>query len=361
MEQGEKLHWYDRVPGIAAAIIVILVNALWAFWGLGEMFFEGWWGPWYLKLAYLSLGIVSLILSLLAMRWPRAGGWVLIAIGAAFNLWWWWRDILNGTLTWRRVLGQFPVSGILVLAGLLFLWHARVLGKRRRLGIKPHPAWWRRNLRYLLALGIPLAITVVMLAINLPVVLARQDDGGRAAAVIAGNDGATLVWAPQGPGWNWLQEWGGYPDWQMLALYGLDPLGLDGKNLDDGYDWATQEQMDTYGLCAYLSEDGLSLLDEPHYIWRMPTVAEFAAAHMLHGENAGCTWDGESGTMDCALTPDKETPLWAPDESPVYYWTYDEDGLERAYYVSYNGHVNSQPKDWGNPRHGYRCVKQPGE
>jgi hypothetical protein len=82
---------------------------------------------------------------------------------------------------------------------------------------------------------------------------------------------------------------------------------------------------------------------------------------MLHGQNAGCSWDGESSTLDCTLTPDKETPLWAPDESPVYYWVYDEFDEENAYYVSYNGYVSNQPKDWGNPRHGYRCVKDLGE
>lgn len=361
MQTREKIHWYDHIPGFIAAGIVLLVIALWAFWGLGEMFFEGWWGEWYNKAVYLSIGVAAFLLGLAALRWPRAGGWVLIVIGAAFNVWWWWGDIVNGTLTWQRVIGQFPVSGILVIAGLMFLWHARVLRKRQRLGIEPHPVWWRRNLRYLLALGIPALITIGMLAVNLPIVIARQDDGSRDAVAITGNDGVTLVWAPQGPGWNWVQDWGGLPGWNALALYGMEPVGLDGKGTDDGYDWATQADMDTYGLCAYLSEDGTELMDEPQHIWRMPTVAELTAAHMLHGENAGCTWDGETGELDCTLTPDKETPLWAPDESPVYYWVSDEYDEESAYYLSYNGFVREQPKDWGNPRHGYRCVKEAGE
>jgi hypothetical protein len=28
-----------------------------------------------------------------------------------------------------------------------------------------------------------------------------------------------------------------------------------------------------------------------------------------------------------------------------------------ARYVAYNGAVGRQPIDWGNPRHGYRCVR----
>ena len=48
-----------------------------------------------------------------------------------------------------------------------------------------------------------------------------------------------------------------------------------------------------------------------------------------------------------------------PDMEPVYYWAADEGENEReAVYVSYNGWVKEQPKSWGNPRHGYRCVKE---
>jgi len=36
-----------------------------------------------------------------------------------------------------------------------------------------------------------------------------------------------------------------------------------------------------------------------------------------------------------------------------HYWSADEYDEQEAYYVSY------QPKSWGNPRHGYRCVREP--
>ncbi|RMD93222.1 MAG: hypothetical protein D6814_15915, partial [Calditrichaeota bacterium] len=52
------------------------------------------------------------------------------------------------------------------------------------------------------------------------------------------------------------------------------------------------------------------------------------------------------------------SPLWAPNWSPIYYWAADEFNERQAYYVSYNGYVQHQPKSWGNPRHGYRCVRE---
>jgi hypothetical protein len=118
--------------------------------------------------------------------------------------------------------------------------------------------------------------------------------------------------------------------------------------------------MNTTGLCVYLSEDGLTIMNEPQYIWRMPTVDEIVRSLVRHGENAGCTWDGNSGRANCQVLPDKETPLWAPDWAPIYYWAADEYNEREAYYVSYNGKgINHQPKSWGNQRHGYRFVRDP--
>ena len=54
------------------------------------------------------------------------------------------------------------------------------------------------------------------------------------------------------------------------------------------------------------------------------------------------------------------TIVWAPDLSSIYYWSSDEYDERRARYVNYSGStVSHQPKLWGNPRHGYRCVREP--
>jgi hypothetical protein len=196
----------------------------------------------------------------------------------------------------------------------------------------------------------------------LPILLTRVDDGDRGARLVAGPE-VTLVWAPQGPGWNWRQDFGGFPSWESLALYGADPVGVSRKRELDG-PRATGEDMRTTGLCRYLSADGLTLESEPQDIWRFPTAHEFVTSLMLHGENAGCVLHPEFPAKQftrsqCDRRPDKETPLWAPDLEPIYLWVADEFSEERAFYVNYQAAVGAQPKTWGNPRHGYRCVRDP--
>lgn len=41
------------------------------------------------------------------------------------------------------------------------------------------------------------------------------------------------------------------------------------------------------------------------------------------------------------------------------HWSANEYDEYTAYYLGYNGSLHRQDKDWGNPRHGYRCVKAP--
>ena len=82
--------------------------------------------------------------------------------------------------------------------------------------------------------------------------------------------------------------------------------------------------MEQYCICRYLSEDGTKLMNEPQDIWRMPTTGEIVRSLALHGENAGGVWDSETGRTEYEFRPDKETPLWAPDQEPIYYWSADE-------------------------------------
>jgi hypothetical protein len=201
----------------------------------------------------------------------------------------------------------------------------------------------------------------------LPIVLTRVDDGYRGVSLIEGN-GVTLLWAPAGPGWSrgiGPSREAGYllPDanlsWNDIAFYGVPPIGFEQKPGLEGID-ATTEDMNITGLCCYLSEDGTTIMDQPQYIWRMPTVDEIVRSLVRHGENARCTWDTEAGYAICYVTPDKETPLWVPDWSPIYYWAADEYDNHEAYYVAYNGSIiMHQPKSWGNSRHGYRFVREP--
>ncbi len=336
-----------RLPGLIANASLILVTSLWTLWGIAELYHEGWWGAWYYPLPYLIPGTVCLVLTLVGLRWPRVGGWFVLIVGSLFTLWWWGMAWRRGLLTWQRVLAQFPVSGSLVIIGVLLLLEGKYRGE------SPLPRGW-----YVAAVGMPMAAVVGTSAVMLPLVLTRVDDGDRGARRIEGN-GVTLIWAPQGPGWNWRQSWGGYPSWDAIALYGVPPVGLGPKPGHEGRH-ATAEEMARYNLCRYLSEDGLTLRESPQDIWRMPTVEEYVRSLVRHGENAGCVWAGEfRRRVHCAVRPDKESPLWATDQPAIYYWAAEERDADDAYFVSYNGMVNAARKDGGNPRHSYRCVREP--
>jgi len=337
-------NWKRTLPGYIATGLVTLTTALWTFWGMAEMYYEGWGQPFPQPLAYLIPGAICLAFTLVVLTWPRFGGWLIILLGGAFTAWWWNMQAQRlGKLTLRGMLGMFPVSGMLVLTGVLFLLAGRERRRRREAGWTPHPNWFLRNLRYLLGVGIPLLTALVVSAIHLPSILARVDDGDRGARLIAGN-GVTLIWAPAGPGWN--------PSWDHIALYGAPPVGL-----KRGEAHATASDMQATDLCRYLSADGLTLMAAPQHVWRMPTADEVVRSLVKRGGNAGCTWNGEDGRADCRVWPDKETPLWAAEGSAIYYWTADEYDPDEAWYVSYNGWVRYQPKNWGNPRHGHRCVR----
>jgi hypothetical protein len=319
-------------------------------------------------LAYLIPAAVCLLLTVVVVTWPRVGGWLLIVVGGLFSAWWWTMQARRaGGLRLGALLSMFPVSGMIVVTGVLFIVEGRYRRRQKAADWTPPARWIVRNLRYVLALGIPLLVLLVVSAVQLPGVLLRVDDGDRGARLIEGN-GVTLVWAPAGPGWNGRRSpeisgaWN--PSWDRLAWYGLPPVGLEDKPIladtpGHGGRHATQADMASTGLCRYLAEDGVTLMDEPQDIWRMPTTDEVVRSLVKRGENAGCTWHGQRGQAICRVPPDKETPLWSSEQPAIYYWTGDAYDADRAWYVSYNGWVRHQPKGWGNPRHGHRCVRKP--
>ncbi|MBN1440546.1 MAG: hypothetical protein JW929_14155 [Anaerolineales bacterium] len=351
----------DRTPGAIAYALLIAITSLWVYWSIGEMYHEGWWGPFYIRLIYLIPGAAFLLLTLTGIRWPRIGGGLIVVFGGLFTLFFLDVGFENGKLTVGRDLVGFMVSGPLVFLGILLLVEGRNRKRRAEHGWVPSAMWWRRNLWYILALAPQVLILAGLSAYSLPIVLTRVDDGDRGARRIEGN-GVTLIWAPEGPGWNWRQDYGGFPSWNMIALYGLAPLGMGDK---PGYDphrgeFASAAEMERYNLCLYLSQDGLTLETEPQNLWRMPTVDDYARSFARHGRNAGCIWLGEGyDRMECKILPDKETPLWNPNLDPVYYWAAEEFDEREAYFVSYNGWVNTASKTGGNPRHSYRCVRDP--
>lgn len=378
-EEPEKRIRRWRVTSDVAIVMLVLITALWIYWGTAEMYYEGWWGEWTNRLPYLTPGTAFLLLSLLIIRWPRFGGWLLILLGGGFTAFYWSVQFSRWGFSWEGFLSIFPVSGLVVVLGILFVLVGRALRPSAQLkaaaGVEKS-TFVLRNWRYLLAVGLPLLIMFLVSAANLPIIVTRVDDGDRGAQLVVGN-GVTLVWAPAGPGWGRgmlsidqedFNQPGAVLSWNDIALYGRSPRGVTDKpdfadlacdsTSDAGC--AAQTDMATTGLCRYLSADGLQLLDEPQDIWRMPTVDEMVRSLARHGKNAACTWDSVADSATCTFTPDKEPPLWDPNSSAVYYWAADEYNQLEAYYINYNGNaVHSQPKSFGNARHGYRCVREP--
>ncbi|MBL1217704.1 MAG: DUF1566 domain-containing protein [Planctomycetes bacterium] len=305
-------HWRS-VLGWVAVWLNTVVAGLWAFWGSIEAFHEGWRSETLLLNVlfvglYLSFAGIAVTLGLLGLRFPRSGGVIVLLIGSTFAVWFLGMQNLSDAPPLNIVIGV-AMAGFGGVLGLLW-WFGRPRRKR---------------LAYTVTWGVPLVVACVCGAQPAWRVATRIDDtGDRSAQVITSNTGRTLVWAPQGPGWP----------------------------TDRGYTW--QEAMD---ICARLEADGRSLADTPQNIWRLPTIEEYVTSAMLHGENAGGTWEASTGTAQYERQPDKEVPLWNPQSQIIYWWTSTEVGKDKAYRVVYHGGVYAKPKVLGMGSGAFRAVR----
>jgi hypothetical protein len=362
----------QRIPGYVALGLLTLSTGLWTFWGVGEMYYEGWWGSWKNRLPYLIPASVCYIFCFVAISWPRHGGWFLIIIGGAFTIWRWIRQAQLGSLTLSWAIGWLPISGWLVVAGVLFIMESRYRRQRLAIGWKPPARWLFRNISYAIAFTPSLLIFLGVTAHFTPLLVSRFDDNDRTARLIEGN-GVVLIWAPEGPGWfrglgidqdARVRSHGVNLSWNDIALYGVPPVGFGDKPGSENRN-AGEVDMRTTGLCRYLSEDGKTLMAMPQEIWRMPTTGEIVRSLVRKGESAGCSWDGKSTKAECAKQPNKDTPLWDPDSSAIYYLSGEEVNEGLAWYIPYTGGglyggaIASQWKWAGNSRHGIRCVREP--
>ena len=279
------------------------IASLWAWWGVSENFHEGWY---YKSLAqnlslmfaqYLSIAIIFILLTVVAIRWRRIGSAVL-TIAAA------------GLVVFFSGFGVAASSLIippLLILGLLF-WFGR-----------PDP----KRVAALIVVIIPIIIIIGFGIPNGIRVSQRLNDENLGARLVEGN-GVSLVWAPRGPGWP-----------------------------DHGIPWEEANE-----ICRYLSEDGMVVEDVPQNIWRLPAVDDVVRSMTLHGLNAEGIWDAENVETIYEITPDKETPLWNPYSQVIYYWTSTELNEDRAYIVVYDGKVFTRNKT-GMGSLGFRAVKSP--
>ena len=332
-------HVVRRLPGIIALLLVTGMTVAAAVTGTASYFYEAWGQPWSHLPPYLLPTAGLMAAGLVALYWPRAGGVLLLAASACAGGYWLSVQLGRGmapvdSLIFQALLLTTPV----IVAGLLFLLEARHRRLLRQEGAPVSPGWIARCWRPTLLVMVPLCAMAALAVQQLPALLARHDDGLRGARRIE-SGGTTLIWAPQGPGWNRLEPDGRYPGWNALLRHGR--LAQD--------------------RCSYLNEEGTALADEPVRRWRMPTAHDIIGALSRGGQSAGCTWDGRSPHATCRTAPDKETPLWAPDQAPIYYWSGQEASAGTAFAVNYTGGISVLPTSSGALGVGFRCVKAAGD
>lgn len=168
-----------QMAGWAAVSISTLVACFWAFWGSNENFHEGWFSPsvWQniglMFAQYLSPMLIVMLISILALAWPRLA---LPLFGAsAVAVAWFFR-------------GSHAAITLIVIPML-------TLGMLYHFG-RPEPRRWA----WRCLIGLPLITMVVCGAYPGWLATHRLDDGNYGMRLIAGN-GVTLIWAPEGPGW----------------------------------------------------------------------------------------------------------------------------------------------------------------
>ena len=249
---------------------------------------------------YLLFTIVFMVLAVVALRWRRIGLTLHIAT-AGFSYW-----FFSGA--------SFSVVGLMIVIPIIALGLLYYFGE-------PRPKKWA----YRIIVVIPL---LIILAISLPnaiKVSQRMNDHDFGIRIVEGN-GVTLAWAPRGPLWP-----------------------------DTGTSWDEAQR-----LCAYVSEDGTTLMEEKQNIWRLPTVDEAVRSMMLHGENAKGVWNPEQEKAVYERTPDKETPLWDVHSKVIYYWTADTSAKDnrKAYIIVYHGGVYAKRKTDGQSYLSFRAVKE---
>ena len=78
----------QRIPGYLALGLLVTLTTFWTYWGVGEAYYEGWWGAWYNPVIYLIPAAVLLALTIVGIRWPRKGGLTIVIAGVGIFVWW---------------------------------------------------------------------------------------------------------------------------------------------------------------------------------------------------------------------------------------------------------------------------------
>lgn len=187
------------IIGWITLVLIFLIIVLWSYWGINEAFHEGWYNTSLLKnlsltfIQYLSIPIIFLVLSIVAMNYKKVGVWLFVALG------------IFSMFFFNSNAGKVLIFIPLLLFALGFYFGEFKHKKRITF------SFIAIFLLIILSFGIPQLIRVEN----------RFNDNDFGLRIIEGN-GVTLTWASQGIGF---------------------PL--------EGTDWQTAKDN-----CAKLNEDG---------------------------------------------------------------------------------------------------------
>jgi len=291
---------FKIIIGWITFAITLIITSLWSYWGANEAFHEGWYHTslWQ-NLAmtfvqYLSIPIIFLTLSLIAINYKKIGLGLFMVLGI-FALFFF----------------DSNAGRIMIFIPLLLLATGFHYGK-----------FQHTKIIISLLITIPFLIILSFGIPQLIRVVNRHNDHDFGTRIIIGNN-IKLTWAPQGIGF---------------------PL--------EGTNWQTAKDN-----CALLNEEGTGLKNHEVDTWRLPTRDEIVRSLTRNNENVTGFMD-DTGVAQYETTPDKETPLWNPHSKVIYYWTVESKDEKKAYLVAYNGYVLVRSKDSGAAYQGYRCVRE---
>jgi len=285
-----------KIFGWLFLLILTSTISFWAFWGIIESFYEGWYFPsfvdnlWLTVSRYLLPIWVLLIPGVIAVYFRRTGAILYISLGVFISYFFsqWIFFVPLFVIALLRYTSQLPTKKV-SLVFVLGIPMATLFVS----GIQPASRIWNRSES---DIGIPFT--------------AKVDD-------------EKIIWAPPGPGWP-----------------------------RNGVDW-----FEASNICLYLSQDGIQISDTIVGLWRLPKAEEIVASTYFRGRPMVGTWSVKQRKAEFKNVPDKEPPLWDPYSPIIYWWTSDEVSMDSALMYSYNAVVFVRSKYHKAGYYGFRAIR----
>lgn len=303
------------------------------------MFHEGFYKP-FEWIYFLLPSVSSLSLSIVSIMFPIFGGYLIIFVGFLFSLYIYLRIYKLGSLNIKTFLSWIPVTIFFILIGILIIFEYR----KRKI---------TKSMKINKIIFLFLIVMIVGFSFGAPLYIrnkSRLNDHYKGEREIVGYE-INLIWAGEGPGFQFKST--GNLSFNEIALYGKGQIGFEGKR--DIF--ATKDDFEKYNMFRYINCEGTKLKEEILDYWRLPTIDELTRSMYRKGECVGVPWNGKTGKQNYKKKPDKETPLWIPDEPVIYYISSTEANEKEIYGIDYSGKVILIDKSLCLGSLGFRAVR----